>query len=578
MSSDMYFRAAMAGDVEAIEWVGRHSTFHTPTFIRFLPILLTHLGKPVPLSGTNSLENESLLRNIIESHPIIPSLEGLARRLLLSQDTIADPHLFTELSGHWPALRSWLHFGLDLPTSVLQSVPKKPNIFRMCSGIIAWLFVNGRDEIGTTMPGLIQLGVRMYLYALAREESSGESYIEAATFQLLDDTISPMVRLKYGRSELIDALNQTSNSIALILADFKARFPTSIAETSPNFAPLMIMSCLASDINEGTYADPRIQSLHRSFVASGSIPMIISLMKRLDIRCLTAAKHRWSVTLLRPLALYINLSIEHVGPASAVQALENGLLRAMTESFPLLFYKSELCDSVIRTYDQTLTVLQTLLPHPLVFRALHHWIKGRHSSRIPRDQNPVSEAWNSLHASINTMLESRREYKRLTRPFCANIHCPSTATPVQRAKVCSGCLAVNYCSRSCQKDHWAGSHEQKCRPPSTEFSIADGSFLVRDYLAWFFVRQYCSITYLNPATLADARGRYPVVARFPILSLPDDCGPSVVSGQEFLGSEVKWESDELAKEFVRERKTGVVFYFLLADITVPFHFLHFIEA
>ncbi|KAJ7579790.1 hypothetical protein C8J56DRAFT_897063 [Mycena floridula] len=69
------------------------------------------------------------------------------------------------------------------------------------------------------------------------------------------------------------------------------------------------------------------------------------------------------------------------------------------------------------------------------------------------------------------------------------------------------------------------------------------------------VRHYCFIGYIDPATLADARGRYPVVVRFSISSLPDDCGPSIMSGQESLEHEVKWESDELAKEFIRERKT-----------------------
>ncbi|KAJ7579791.1 hypothetical protein C8J56DRAFT_897064 [Mycena floridula] len=59
-----------------------------------------------------------------------------------------------------------------------------------------------------------------------------------------------------------------------VLADFKACFPDLVGDMRSNFAPLAIMECLASGLNQVTNAGPRIQSLHRNFVSGGSIPMI----------------------------------------------------------------------------------------------------------------------------------------------------------------------------------------------------------------------------------------------------------------------------------------------------------------
>ncbi|KAJ7591730.1 hypothetical protein C8J56DRAFT_1024173 [Mycena floridula] len=574
--SSALFKAAKAGNVEAIKQLGARCLSNEFTFPQLLPILLTHITKPLPLS---SVDSEVFLTNFVGSDPVLPSLEALASGLTVKRD---EHQTYKTLREHWPSLSDWLGFGIKnllQPTSMICSLPDKRRICHSLAGVIIWIS-SALKIFEPILPGLVKLDIQVYICAVALgERRSRVAWKGIGLLNLLDGTVSKVTAMEYDRVELIEALQETPTSVSLIISDLKAISPRYVEGMINHFAPLTIIGRLSSGVYDKRYHDPRIRSFHMIFVAHNAISVVISLMNRINESCTEPAEMDWTFEVIHLFSLYLQMSIEQGGPAIIAQAIDNDLLNAMARLLPLLSRASEgrNRDTGIPSYKMILLALRTLMPHPLVFRAARRWTKSPRWSAIPEDHNPVHEQWQTFQEAIATTLSVRRDYKLMSRSICGNPLCPTLETPVNQARACGGCLSVHYCSKECQRRDWVARHKETCRPPPAQFSIAQGPFIMKDFLTWLFLQQSNTLN-IKEDVLARARGKYPVVAKCAYL-LRDDCGFTVMSGEDFLRKEAKWESDELVKALVRQRKTGVIFYFLLADTTpIPFYSYNVIEA
>ncbi|KAJ7573754.1 hypothetical protein C8J56DRAFT_981489 [Mycena floridula] len=531
--SSALFTAAKAGKVEALNQLGALCEINQSTFFRLLPILLGHIKKPLPLYDITS---DKFLSDFILADPVFASLEALASGLLGNRSEQQSP-TYKKVREHWSPLCDWLGFAIKhllAPTPLVHRQPEKLRIFRALATILIWISTI-IQESEPILPCLVKLDIQAYICGVALGEWRGDIGGRDGVLNLLDTSVSTVTTLEYERTELIDALRETPNSISLIISDLKTISPryTASMTVHSQFAPLSIIGRLASHVVDETYGDPRIRSLHLEFVANRSIPVIISLMNNIDETCTDPRAMNWTLDQLHLFSLYIYLSIEAGGPGVIAQAFDAELLRTMVRSFPLLSRAEEKRDKVLGHYCLIVSASRVLMPHPLVFRAARRFTSSPHWCPIPEAQNPIHEQWEMLQEAVAGTLKARREYKLKRRPICGNVLCPLTETSVNQARACGGCLSVHYCSKECQRQDWESRHKATCRPPPAQFSIAAGSFLMKDYLNCFF-RAQCDPSTLDQKALACARGKYPVVVRLVNAPEDDDCGESTMSGESFL--------------------------------------------
>ncbi|KAJ7590309.1 hypothetical protein C8J56DRAFT_888476 [Mycena floridula] len=565
LTDEIQFRPARAGNFNAIRRLGTRCARDQTTFVRCLPIFLSHVANPVPSNSLSPLEIERLFG----SHPVIPSFEALALGLSNPSSMENSNTIFPKLLEHWTLLHAWFCFGIEnllLPQSPLNNSNASEDhaILPTFALIIGWLSTGGGgDDVASKMPGLVNITLRLYLRAASVWGFSRHVRTVDALGEL-NLAIDKILGLRYDKSEFVDALQDTPNSIDIILSDLKALDPQYIQRRSSSCVPFTILGALASGKSDASFNHPGIHLLHDRFIANNSLSIVISLLDRLDYQC-SGKDMNYTADFIYQVALYIHMSTRQSGPACIAQALDSHLLRAMARSFPLLSREYIMATNTLKLYDKILQLCQIFLLHPLVFRAVRRSFKGPYSHYpIPEDDIPtqVGSQWTKFHDAFRDLLERRRQYKKLSRPICENINCIGE-TPVSGARACGGCLIAHYCSRECQKQDWRELH--------TVHSLSNGSWLVKDFIHWFLLQQ-CPTMQVDRDLLEQARhdGPYPVVMQ--TVALADGYSTSVIAGKHFLERDSKWDSDNLVKSMVKEKTAGtLLYYFLIADIELsPF--------
>ncbi|KAJ7587593.1 hypothetical protein C8J56DRAFT_890514 [Mycena floridula] len=185
------------------------------------------------------------------------------------------------LKEHWTALHAWLSFGLQnilLPVFPVYNLNpgRKERILQEFSIILTWFTLSdSRLTVTPLLPGFVKLSTRLYLYAASVQ-------IDVLWNQQMHGITGPL----YDRSEFVEALQETPNSVDIILSDLKAISPISVkgkTQTS-GFTPLVIASRLvrASRNSANARGDSRMKEPHDVFVARGSIPLVISCVERIN--------------------------------------------------------------------------------------------------------------------------------------------------------------------------------------------------------------------------------------------------------------------------------------------------------
>ncbi|KAJ7599642.1 hypothetical protein C8J56DRAFT_1156440 [Mycena floridula] len=584
MGSDL-FRAASAGDLKAIQRLGIRGSRDQTIFIRLLPIILVHLEKPLPCNALSTTE----IQRFINSSPVVASLEALALGLTNVQSMSNLQPTLPPILEQWDSLHRWLAFGVEnllLSQSPLinSSSSDERGLLHTFARIVTGLPITNGDRC--LMPGLFQITIQLYLRAASIWGFSRHMKQEGV-LMVLNQQIDWLLGRKHQRQEVFDALQETPNSIDIVLSDLNDVQPKymELKATTLHYVPLSMLLFVAECKADASFNHPAISVLHRQFADSGSFPIIISLLDRLNHEC-SGKELEWTAEINLFISGYIYSATMEIGPACIARALDGGLLGAMARSFPMLSRRSDSCKKALNQYDVNLRLFETFMLHPPVFRAVRRWLHSPHSQySIPKNKIPTHEGsgWHRFHELFPSILASRRLYKHLSRPICENLKCTKKETPVNRAKACGGCLTAHYCSVDCQKEDWLARHRQICRPPPAVYSLVNSPSILRDFVTWMLLQE-CSVDTLEGKywveyQRARMQGPYPVVMRTMDIMESEEPGTSIIAGQHFLHRESKLECDELAKKMVREKKTGTLFYFLLADTgPVPFHFCHWVDT
>ncbi|KAJ7584710.1 hypothetical protein C8J56DRAFT_1090645 [Mycena floridula] len=258
----------------------------------------------------------------------------------------------------------------------------------------------------------------------------------------------------------------------------------------------------------------------------------------------------------------ISLCFLSQGPPAVLEALAMSWLDILRASVEIL--RMEGTGLGFTVFQNAIKCLQLYSVHPSVLRKARRWFfqDGKSEQHVGQFEG----VWLDFLQCLQSRITIRSEWKRIPSKLCGNEQCSAQDVEILRLQRCAGCLRVVYCSRSCQKQDWAGGHSRICQEGLSVWSTQKCQ-IDRDFITHLMnlevsagIRTRKDIT----DQIVHCSGDYPVVIRV-VQDLNDEI--AVYKGVEFLAAD-EWPYDEMAKTWLlrgKEASQAALLYGIILD-------------
>ncbi|KAF8905381.1 hypothetical protein CPB85DRAFT_1315434 [Mucidula mucida] len=363
------------------------------------------------------------------------------------------------------ALKMLAH-GLDKSQQQLQLHPPSSTIETLCPMITSWiaLFIESTSndlilrELGHIIPPLLR---HHPLRNAFRKEnillplilhtwlSSSSSLSACRDFQ------TAVLTALIAEAKLVPGHPDLEHSMRALLA----AQPSDVARA-------VVRSFTAAD------PDALRLSLSTIFYCRSCIPSVrraLAVEGVLDVLCRAARHHPWNMGGSCMCLLIQELSVfTRMAPCYVIRALEQRVLDTLlrvdrvmcsSDDDETMFDDREDTFHLSRMITACLSHLEAFLIYKSVLRACRKAIR-RVGEGVRKTDSEVQRQYEQLREAVEAQVKENEARDRESKCVCVNPDCTSL-TP-SRPRRCSGCLFAVYCSRQCQKAHWANGHRTQC--------------------------------------------------------------------------------------------------------------------
>ncbi|KAJ7579938.1 hypothetical protein C8J56DRAFT_1169714 [Mycena floridula] len=325
MSRTALFRAAKAGDARSIQRIAMFCRRETDLFSKLIPVLFHHIQKPVPDIPMSSAEAKHIIARLIDPRsPVMASINALDEGLERHHDV-------PEVRAQWIPLRQWLVFFFE---QIIQ--PAALDVARNVLALTCRIMANISKPVNLLeqdllLPGYSALLIHIWIYAADSKLSR-----EVQEVSDLYPTIA-MVALNPNDFEVIEAMQDTSNSIDILLGELKV--PHIRGQNHPLLPIISIISGLHRKAQYLTaHHKEERDSLRQRFQARNAktIPDIVSVIgEMISIQNVGGIDKVFYRCLLLFLGYFsYALSARYEGPMFVAQVMDARFFDHLAKTFP----------------------------------------------------------------------------------------------------------------------------------------------------------------------------------------------------------------------------------------------------
>ncbi|KAJ7599932.1 hypothetical protein C8J56DRAFT_1156572 [Mycena floridula] len=546
-----WFREAESGNFTAISRLSKFTIKEEKPCIRLLDIIFIHLGAGEPPVKCDFTSIEAVIAAVPNFQLVLSCLGAIGHGMI--QDALGSL-IRSYVQKRWTLLEKWLTFVvvdvLEPQVSLATDSPLNDAIYFSTAGIMAGLASKGDASI-LRLPGFVSLYIRVWLSGI-REDSLGTALSEPMILFLCSNQTHC--------GTIIDTLYSIPDVAELLIVAINAANPSKEAISNLQ-ATVGIFGMIAMLDQNQTHREKRLalqQELHARKWVSGL--------------CF-AFKTMQTSKASKPLALTVACSslgiLANCFFTAGAPAVREALQASLLDNIPPSLRKFDSALSVIGPramgeFKKVINHITLYLLHPLVLRKARRWFLRARKGRLLEHGRPNSSfvpVWQGFLDRLETRIQIRSEWKNTPYKLCGNgKQCNYPNTTVLRMKRCAGCLSVVYCSRSCQKEHWASEHSTVCQEGLSVASMQKSE--IDKHFARHLVYRELSAAIQTEGSKHRARivslntGAQSIVIR---VVYDEEEGIQVYSGKEFLTSaNYQWPSDGGVKKWVLEAEKNSI--------------------